>query len=317
MAEQQVQLVEHLIKISAPADTVYRMIAGTADWPHLFPPTIHVEHLEREESYERIRIWTLAGEQVRDWIARQEFRPEQRRILFRQEVPAPPVALMAGSWTVEALSWTETRVRLRHEFVAVDDDPASIRWIASMVERNSGIDLAALRHTAEFAIQQQDLLLALDDTVQISGSARAAYTFLHDVESWPERLAHVTRVEVAEGPAGVQTLEVDTLTNDGPIHAGKFIRLCFPYVRIIYKQTNLTALIASHTGQWLLKENAEGVAVTARHQVVIEPSAIARVLGDQAGLADARACIRDALSADSLATLTLAKQFVEQSAAKS
>ena len=47
------------------------------------------------------------------------------RISFRQEVSSPPVASMGGTWIVEAITADESRVRLLHDFRAVDDDPES------------------------------------------------------------------------------------------------------------------------------------------------------------------------------------------------
>jgi aromatase len=49
----------------------------------------------------------------------------------------------------------------------------------------------------------------------------------------------------------------------------------------------------------------------SRHHVVIEPDAVERILGPTATIEDARSFVRDALGANSRATLGHAKGFIE------
>ncbi|WP_425586060.1 hypothetical protein [Streptomyces thioluteus] len=46
---------------------------------------------------------------------------------------------------IEPLTAATSRVRLLHDYRAVDDDPAGLEWIDRAVDRNSGAELAALR----------------------------------------------------------------------------------------------------------------------------------------------------------------------------
>ena len=39
--------VEHEITVAVPARTVYSLIAEVGNWPRIFPPTLHVDQLER------------------------------------------------------------------------------------------------------------------------------------------------------------------------------------------------------------------------------------------------------------------------------
>jgi len=71
--------VEHEITVAAPAAAVYRLIAEVGNWPRIFPPTIHVEHVERGEHEERIRIWATANGEVRNWISRRVLDPAALR----------------------------------------------------------------------------------------------------------------------------------------------------------------------------------------------------------------------------------------------
>jgi aromatase len=69
-----------------------------------------------------------------------------------------------------------------------------------------------------------------------------------------------------------------------------------------------------HTGRWLIEERpGGGLVVTSRHTVRIDEARIADVLGADAGLAGARRFVRDALGANSRATLGHARAYAEES----
>ncbi|WP_326600775.1 aromatase/cyclase [Streptomyces sp. NBC_01803] len=311
MTESGHREVEHEITVDAPAADVYRLIAEVVNWPRIFPPTVFVDHVERSGNTERIRIWATANGEAKNWTSRRVLDPEKLRIEFRQEVSTPPVAAMGGTWLIESISDTQSRVRLLHDYRAIDDDPDSLAWIDQAVDRNSRSELAALKKNVELATGADDLYLAFEDTVQIDGSAKDVYDFLNEASLWKERLAHVARVELTEDTPGLQILEMDTRTKDGSTHTTKSVRVCFPDSRIVYKQITLPALMTLHTGYWKLEENADGVAATSQHAVIINTENIKKILGDDAGLAEAKTFVKNALSTNSTATLGYAKAYAE------
>jgi aromatase len=303
--------VEHEITIAAPAEAVYRLIAEVENWPRIFPPTVYVDHVERTDHEERIRIWATANGAAKNWTSRRTLDPQALRIEFRQEVSAPPVAAMGGTWIIEPLSGGGSRVRLLHDYRAIDDDPDDLKWIDEAVDRNSRSELAALKTNVELAVGSEDLLLSFADTVRIDGSAKDVYDFVNEAQLWKERLPHVARVELTEDTPGLQILEMDTLTKDGSTHTTKSVRVTFPHQRIVYKQITVPALMTLHTGYWLFEERADGVDATSQHTVVINTANIAAILGEQATVEDAKAYVRNALSTNSRATLGHAKDYAE------
>ncbi|MFJ9568733.1 aromatase/cyclase [Streptomyces bacillaris] len=303
--------VEHEIVIDAPADAVYRLIAEVANWPRIFPPTIYVDHLERGDGEERIRIWATANGQAKNWTSRRTLDPQERRIGFRQEVSAPPVAAMGGAWIVEPLSGTRSRVRLLHDYRAVDDDPEGLRWIDEAVDRNSRSELEALKTNVELAHAAEELTFSFEDTVRIAGSAKDAYDFVNEADLWAERLPHVASVRFSEDTPGLQSLEMDTRAKDGSTHTTKSYRVTFPHHRIAYKQVTLPALMTLHTGYWTFEENEEGTTASSQHTVTLNTDNIARILGPGATVADAREYVRNALSTNSRATLGHARDHAE------
>jgi aromatase len=303
--------VEHEISVDAPAAAVYRLIAEVENWPRIFPPTIYVDHVELGEGEERIRIWATANGEAKNWTSRRTLDPEKLVIGFRQEVSAPPVAAMGGTWIIEPLSAGVSRIRLLHDYRAVDDDPEGLKWIDEAVDRNSRSELAALKANVELAHASEELTFSFEDTVQMAGSAKDAYDFVNEAGLWVERLPHVASVRFTEDTPGLQTLEMDTRAKDGSVHTTKSYRVAFPHQRIAYKQVTLPALMTLHTGYWTFAENEGGVAASSQHTVVLNTDNIARILGPDATVADARAYVRGALSTNSRATLDHAKQYTE------
>ncbi|MFF8359481.1 aromatase/cyclase [Streptomyces chartreusis] len=303
--------VEHEITVDAPAPAVYRLIAEVENWPRIFPPTIYVDHLERGEREERIRIWATANGEAKNWTSRRTLDPDALRITFRQEVSTPPVAAMGGTWIIEPLSGTSSRIRLLHDYRAIDDDPEGLKWIDEAVDRNSRSELAALKTNVELAHASEEITFSFEDTVQIDGSAKDAYDFVNEAGLWVERLPHVASVRFSEDTPGLQTLEMDTRAKDGSTHTTKSYRVTFPHHRIAYKQVTLPALMTLHTGYWTFEENASGVAASSQHTVVLNTANIATILGADATVADARAYVQNALSTNSRATLGHTKDHAE------
>ncbi|MFJ6855961.1 aromatase/cyclase, partial [Streptomyces sp. NPDC091271] len=163
--------VEHEITIAAPAPDVYRLLAEVDNWPLIFPPTLHVDRVDGDGTQERIRIWATANGEPKNWTSRRELDPEGMRITFRQEITTPPVAAMGGTWIIEPLGAEESRVRLLHDYRAIDDDPHDLLWIDRAVDSNSRKELAALKENVEAAHTARELTFSFEDTVLIHGSA--------------------------------------------------------------------------------------------------------------------------------------------------
>jgi len=306
--------VEHDITIGAPAAAVYQLLADVTNWPRIFPPTIHVDRIEATGNEERIRIWATANGQPKDWTSRRSLDPEALTITFRQEIPAPPVKHMGGTWIIEPIGEQESRVRLLHDYSAIDDDAHDLLWIEQAVDKNSTAELAALKTNVEraHAAETEELTFSFTDTVQIAGSAKDVYDFVNEADRWAERLPHVATVRLAEETPGLQELEMDTRAKDGSVHTTKSYRVVFPHHKIAYKQVTLPALMTLHTGEWTFVDNEEGTAASSQHTVTLNTDNIARILGPDATVADAREYVHTALSTNSRATLSHAKAYAEQ-----
>jgi aromatase len=306
--------VEHEITVGAPADAVYALLADVTNWPRIFPPTIHAERTDGDDAGERIRIWATANGAAKNWTSHRTLDAAALRITFRQEVPAPPVAHMGGTWIIEPLHEQACRVRLLHDYSALGDDPHDLLWIERAVDTNSTSELAALKENVELvhAADTAELTFSFVDSVRIEGSAKDAFDFVNEAGLWDRRLPHVATVRLSEDSPGLQELEMDTRAKDGSVHTTKSYRVVFPHHKIAYKQVTLPALMSLHTGEWTFTDTGTGTLASSQHTVTLNTANIARILGPAATVADARSYVHTALSTNSSATLAHAKAHAEQ-----
>ena len=300
----------HRIDIDAPVGVVYGIIADATAWPQHFAPTIHVERSEIDSSTERLRIWADANGEVKNWTSVRSLDESGHRIGFRQEVSSPPVASMSGEWIITSRGDGAT-LTLTHDFEAAGGDPAGAEWITEATDRNSEKELANIKTLAEAWDRVGELVFSFEDSVLVDGSLDDIYDFLHDAGRWPERLPHVSRLELTEDVPHLQVMVMDTLAKDGSTHTTESVRVCYPGERIVYKQLVTPSLMAAHVGEWIFEQAGHSVRVTSWHRVTVREAMIAEVLGPDATVATARDFIRKAAGGNSAATLALAKKFTE------
>jgi aromatase len=303
--------VEHTMRISAPPDVVYRIIADVTKWPVFFPPTLHAARLSGDDREERIRIWAIAQGRPRTWVSARNLDPNARTVRFEQTEPSAPVAAMRGEWRIEDDLGGAYRAVLTHDYASVGDDPAALALIDRAVDDNSTAELEALRQAAENVVQT-GLTFEFSDAETINGPLEDAYDFVNSCAQWPERLPHVLRVELTEDEPGLQFMEMDTMSPDGSVHTTASGRVCVPGERIVYKQTTLPSGMRAHNGEWTFeRERNGGVRVTSWHTVVIDPEAARGLVAEEFDLSAIRSRIRAALGANSRATLRAAKAYAE------
>ncbi|GAA0900862.1 aromatase/cyclase [Streptomyces thermoalcalitolerans] len=311
MSDSDIVRTRHAIDVAAEPKTVYELIAAAENWPHIFPPTVHVERLDGDGRSERLRIWAFAHGEVRSWTSRRTLDPSSLRVTFRQEISSAPVASMGGEWIVEAAPGGSSVVLL-HDFTVIDNNAAAREWVERAVDDNSGSELAALKAAAESLAVEPRVLLSFADHVDIPGPKRTVYDFLWRADLWEERLPHVSRLVLTEPGEDLQTVEMDTLASDGSVHTTKSVRVGFAPDRLVYKQTETPPLMAAHTGRWTIEEIEQGVRATSHHTVVLRPDRVRELLGPDATLDTARDLVRTSLGRNSTATLMLAKQAAER-----
>lgn len=303
---------EHTIAVSASPEAVFELVADVSAWPQVFGPTVHAEVLEEGGGEQLLRLWALAGEQVRSWTSRRTLDEVAGTIAFRQVVSAAPVAAMGGEWRIEPNDDGSSRVVLLHDYRAADDDPAAVELIEQAVDRNSRAELTALKHAAELGAAREELHFTFRDSVDVAGRVEDVFGFLDRADRWPERLPHVARLELTEDEPGVQHMDMDTRSPDGSVHNTTSVRVCFAdRGRIVYKQLRVPVVMSVHTGRWEIEPYGGGVRVTSWHTVVLDPEGVRHALGPQATYAEARALVRKALGTNSSTTLRHAKEFAE------
>jgi ribosome-associated toxin RatA of RatAB toxin-antitoxin module len=307
----EIHHVEHTVSVSASPERVFGLLREVSLWPQIFPPTVHAEYLERQPASERLQLWARANDAVRTWTSHRRLSFDELRISFAQERPAPPVASMAGEWSLRCADGGTTAVLLTHDFSVVDDDPSSLQWLREATDRNSRAELAALKAVAELEGPDEEATSSFEDSITVRAPAELVYRFLHEADQWPSRLPHVASCRVSSPGENVQELVMETIAPDGSHHGTRSFRVCRPSSYIAYKQVEMPALMRSHTGMWTVQESGGTVLVTSRHTVSIDRSAIEGVLGASATTASAMGIVRSALSQNSRRTLEAARRWAE------
>ncbi|MFJ6700872.1 aromatase/cyclase [Streptomyces sp. NPDC091272] len=310
-AAGRVHRTVHTTDVDAPAGAVYGLIADATGWPLFFGPNVHVERLASDGTDEHLAMWATAGGRVSHWTSHRRLDAAARRVAFRQEVPAPPLAAMSGAWVVEPRGAERARLTLLHDFSVPGDRAEDVAWVERATDTNSRAELANIARLGERWARLDELVLSFEDSVHVAAPAEPVYGFLQRVADWQRLLPHVSRLEVDEdGP--VQVMTMDTLTADGASHTTESVRVCLPESgRIVYKQTRTPALMEAHTGCWTVTGDAHGTTVTSRHSVILREENITAVLGEEATLSSARTYVREALGRNSTATLNHAKRYAQ------
>ncbi|MFC3998517.1 aromatase/cyclase [Nocardiopsis sediminis] len=299
----------HHVDIDAPPDVVYSIIADATQWPLYFTPTVHVERSAIDGATERLHIWATANGEVKSWTSRRQLDPARRTIAFRQEKSSPPVTSMGGRWTADEAVGGGTVLTLAHDFTAEDD--AGLDWLTRATDRNSDAELRGIKALAERWERRSRTCRTFEDSVVIEAPLDTVYEFLYEAGKWTDRLPHVSAMDLREDVENVQVMTMRTTTADGSSHTTESVRVCFAPTRIAYKQVVTPALMSAHTGEWTLRAVPEGVRAVSRHSVVIEESAVTRILGADATVDTALDFVRGALGRNSTATLGLAKEYAE------
>jgi C7-C12 aromatase (ARO/CYC) len=309
------------VEVPAPAKTAFDLIADADGWTQVYGPAVHAEYLEgsglpdgsgHPAGTDRVRHWALTGRaSIRTWTIRRELDPGAGTIDFVHEEPPAPLTGVRGRWTFSAVDETTTLVELSHTLTATDD--ADLVAASAKVAANAAGLLAALASIAARHEELDQLTVTFEDPMFIGGRLGDAYHFLYAADRWPARVAHVTRIDMTEDEPNVQFFDMDTLSPDGSAHTTRSVRVCFPDHKIVYKQTELAALLEAHSGRWTLTETPEGVIAVARHRATIKSSALP-LLGPGTTVADARRFVRRVLGANSMNTLRFAKAYAEERA---
>jgi len=149
MAELRIRTARHTIRVAAPPQRVYQVLANVDPWPDLFDALVAVEHLGIAGACERIRFWRRDDGVLRGWTSARELNPKRLQVRFRREDPTAPLASLGGLWLV-APKRNDSIVVLDHYYRVLGDDDAAATALAEKIATGSTATLTALRQAVEF-----------------------------------------------------------------------------------------------------------------------------------------------------------------------
>jgi aromatase len=303
---------EHAVPVAAPAGVVYGLLADAVRWPVLLPSYVHVERVDWDVSGELLHVWDLPEGRVRRRRVRRVLYPEDRTVESQETDPALPGVLTRGTWSVAFVDDGRCVLTLRRQRpTPVGREPQFVA-VQEAFEAQVRADLAQIRTVAETWERLDELLLAFEESVRVSGAAELVYDFLYRIEDWADLISHVERTAVTEDLPGVQVADVDSCWIDGGTVTSRAVRLCFPAAgRIVHKEVVLPELLAGHTVEWSLVPDQSGLRVLCAHSVMLREAAVGPVLGPGVTTADARHEVRAWLGRASAHALAQARWRAE------
>ncbi|WP_050512186.1 SRPBCC family protein [Streptomyces rimosus] len=319
MAERESHVVECSMDAKGPAGLAFDLMADVSRWPQYFSAVVHTERAEAEPAeagaeQDRVTVWALrGGDAVRHWTSHRTVDRAALRIGFKNETAPPGLDRADGEWTFTDTA-DGTTIGLRHRLTPAEGTPdVAVERLAAEFEAAGRRQLAELTTAVERVGELGELTLDFEDPLFVCGTVEDVYRMLYEADQWPVRLAHVARLDMTENVPGIQFFDMVSVSPDGKEHSTRSVRVCLSHDRIVYKQVSLPPLLEAHTGHWAFSPAPEGLVVSARHTVVIKPSAL-HLLGEGTTVADARRYLRRVLGNNSMTNLRMAKSYAEEKA---
>lgn len=313
MPNTQQYSVRDEMLVAAPVDQVRSLVEDVVGWTQLHKPAVHAEILADTGDEQLVRHWAVAGrDSVRTWTSRRTRAADGSRISFVHEDTGAPYTSLGGAWTFQEQDG-KTLVEMRHDFTLADGEEALADEVSTSLRTGARDYLRSLGHAAEHREELDRLIISFTDALFIAGDIKDAYDYLWEADKWEERIPHIAKLDLEEPAPGIQFFDMLTSTPDGSSHRTRSVRVTVEPDIIVYKQTELPALLDGHTGHWRFTQTPEGVIAEARHTATIKPSAL-HILGEGTTVLDARKYLRRVLSANSVSNLRLAKEYAEERA---
>jgi aromatase len=311
--------LEHSTWIRHEPARVFDMILSVDRWPEIFPSCKAAAVLEQGEGSMLIELTARIGGGEHTARSRRQISRAAWRIDFQQESPLPPLQAASGFWQVLPEPGLGCRVVLSRDCTVTDGSGrfASVheaeQWIRQVLDSSSRAELEALeaaceRERARDAGRREEVF---EHEVTVQAPVEFVYALLWEVERWPSLLPHVRRVTVREQTADYQDFEMEAAGSAGPL-ISRSIRRGVAERRIQYEQLQPPPLLRSHRGIWLLEPLGDGVRVTARQTLELEPDQIAPALGRPCSLPEARLLVSEWVGNHVRATLQAVKDLAER-----
>lgn len=146
MTEPRVWTTRQTVRVAAPPQRVFELVANIDRWPTLVDSLAAVERLGFEGVCERVRFSARSGE---TWTSVREMNTRRLQVRFRQVSPKMPFASAGGLWLVVPKG-TGAAIALDHYFRVVDDSPVTAARMERELTAWGAAVLGSLRRTAEF-----------------------------------------------------------------------------------------------------------------------------------------------------------------------
>lgn len=143
--------VDNSVLIAAPMDLVWDMTNDVESWPNLFTEYADTEILSRDGDTIRFRLTLKPDPDGRVWSWVSDRTPDvQTRTVRAHRVETGPFTYMNLYWSYH-LEGDAVRMRWQQDFAVKPDAPFTEEQVTERINRNSPIQMDAIRDTIERA----------------------------------------------------------------------------------------------------------------------------------------------------------------------
>jgi aromatase len=145
---------DNSVYIEAPLQLVWDMTNDVRSWPNLFTEYASIEVLAEEENKVTFRLTMVPDPDgsVWAWVSERTTDPVARTV-FAQRIETGPFEYMKIYWQYVP-EGTGTRMAWQQEFERKPDAPFTIEAITERINKNSVIQMAAIKAKIEAAARK-------------------------------------------------------------------------------------------------------------------------------------------------------------------
>lgn len=256
---------ERRMIVPVVAEELFGLVADASRWPVLFPATVHVRQLDRQERAERAEVWESADGGTYTRTLRRVVNADRLHIAFSWDEPLPaphprraarpPYHELAGEWRFRPLVGGGTEVVLRQRYTLDEDGSDAAARAAEAVGCDSARWLAALRRVAGLGWPVAQLLFSVSEEVSLPRPIDEVYA----------------RVLASFGQGGGR----------GRGYLDGSVVVAEPGRWIARKTLDADQPLLGSAELWSFEPVGEGTRATAVHRALIEPAAV-RTSGGEA-----------------------------------
>jgi ribosome-associated toxin RatA of RatAB toxin-antitoxin module len=308
----------HTVICAAPADSVYRLIRDTGNWPLIFDACLGATRLEGDATSELVRIEAIQDDRRVSWDTRRRYFDAIHRIDYHLPVPMPFVESMRGQWRVVPLGPERCLLTVDRSWrmladvtgirPGIDAVAHAAEFVGTFVRNNAEAEMLSIR---AFVEDRTDGLTSVTTRFRVPHAPDEVFAVFADVAAWPQVLPQCESLSMCYDDAMHQDFVMRVRTPRGA-GTSRYIRHCDDQALTIeYSMPEPgTVLLHRHQGSWRVRSVEGGSEVITRRTVLLNDETCTAEFGTRDARLHKRR-VRELLEQDSRMTVEACTRWLD------